>query len=389
MTLEFKTQYLIAIRQRYFCGSKKRKTEILNELCQITGYNRKHAIRILSKGHMVGKKKSGRTRAYSPESIRHLKRLWHIMGRICSKKMVGGFPTWLNYYEHDDFDELIREELLSLSAATIDRYLKTYKTQFAGKKRSGTRRSKKFKNIIPIKDFDQKVQTPGYLQADTVAHCGGSMSGKFMWTLTLTDVHTGWTENRPMFQKIVPEMLEAMCCCFRKLPFTAASINTDNGSEFMNKEFYNMISRKHIEFTRSRPYRKNDNCYAEQKNFTHVRELFGYDRIGHQELYDIMWDIYKNYFNPLHNFFIPQIRSVKKVRIGAKYKRTYDKAKTPFERLMESDKLSNFEKNELQKRFDVLNPITLRKDLNNKLKYYRRRLNELNNPPEIEWWTAS
>ncbi len=177
MTLEFKSTYIKAIQKRYYMASKKEKSAILTELCSITGYHRKYAIEILAKGHKTGKKASGRIKVYSNQSLSHLKKLWHILGRICSKKMVAALPVWLEYYEHEQFSEEIKQEILSMSSASIDRYLKPYKAQFSRRKRTGTVRAKKFAHVIPIKKFDEKNEEPGYLQADTVAHCGNSLSG--------------------------------------------------------------------------------------------------------------------------------------------------------------------------------------------------------------------
>ena len=160
MTLNFKTTYLNAIRERYFMASKTEKSKILDELCEITGYNRKWAIRVLAKSHKTGPKSSGRKKQYSEQALFHLKRLSHVLGRINSKKMVAAFPVWLDFYQRQDFNEEIRAEILSMSHATIDRYLQKYRNQFARRKRTGTQRSKTFLNTIPIKELDFKSQVP-------------------------------------------------------------------------------------------------------------------------------------------------------------------------------------------------------------------------------------
>lgn len=386
MTLKFKTQYLDAVRGRYFNSSKKEKSQILNELCSVTGYSRKHAIKALSNGHKKGKKLSGRTKTYSRESIYHLKRLWHILGRICSKKMVSALPTWIKYYENEGFNEALREEILSMSAATIDRYLKTHKAQFASRRRTGTRRSKAFKNVIPIKDLDHKASRPGYIQADTVAHCGDSLSGVFVWTMTVTDEHTGWTENRAMHGKNGDNSVEAICSAFGRFPFHPIEFNSDNGTEFLNAQLHKYIfGSQGIRFTRSRPYRKNDNAHVEQKNNTHVREIFGYDRIERKELVPYMNEIYKNYFNVIHNFFVPQLKCIEKKRIGAKYIRKYGKPKTPYERVLESPHITQIQKTRLRARYENLNPIQLRKDFNRLM----NRFKDLKRAEEIPYkWAA-
>lgn len=197
MTLKFKIEYLTAIRKRYFQARKREKSQILNELCAVTGFNRKYAIRILAIKHHEGKKQSGRTKTYSERSIRHLKRLWVIMGEMCSKKMVQALKTWLKYYEDDDCDEKIREELLSMGHASIDRYLKTYKASLGRKKRTGTRPGKMFKNVIPLKSFDANDET-----------------------------------------------LSAIMDIQFKLPFPVLSFNTDNGTEFFKSFFIFVFFRK-------------------------------------------------------------------------------------------------------------------------------------------------
>lgn len=390
MGLKLKIEYLRAIRVRYYRGIKSEKTKILDELCAVTGYNRKYAIRILAIKHIEGKKRSGRKKQYSAEAIRHLRILWSKMGQICSKKMVCALQTWLAYYEPDDFTDRTREELLSMSAATIDRYLKSYKAQIGRRKRSGTKSNKSLKNIIPLKDFDHKPSVPGHIEADTVAHCGDSLSGKFVWSLTLTDVATGWTENRAIFGKHSDDVLSAITNIQSALPFDILSFNTDNGTEFLNRNLIlhfaqgDFSQKQEILFTRSRAYRKNDNCHVEQKNFTHVRELFGYERLDRAELVTAMNNIYRNYFNLLQNFFIPQLKLKNKVRIGAKYKRSYDRPQTPYERMLESTGLNMGQKEWLRRRFKELNPFELQEQLKREMSKFSELLRAIDSQEDEE-----
>ena len=375
MTLEFKSTYIKAVRKRYFMASKKEKSAILDELCAVTGYHRKYAIEIISKGHKTGPKTSGRKKTYSDESITHLKKLWHIMGRICSKKMVSAFPIWIEFYKATGFNELIKAEILSMSHSTVDRHLSKYRNQFARRKRTGTVRAKRFMHKIPIKKFDEINETPGHLQADTVAHCGNSLSGQFIWSLTVTDEYSGWTENRATYGKSATSVLTAINQILWDYPFDIKSFNTDSGTEFINDKLQDYLDVRKIDFTRSRPYRKNDNCYVEQKNFTHVRELFGYERYDKEEFVFMMNKIYSETFNNLHNFFIPQLKSIEVTREGSKYKRKYDKPKTPYQRLLESGYLSNYKKKKLNELYQSLNPIELKKDLNDIMKRFKRHVN--------------
>lgn len=361
MTLQFKVEYLSAIRIRYFQSSKREKSKILNELCAVAGYNRKYAIRILAIKHHEGKKLSGRSKNFSERAQRHLKRLWVLMGEMCSKKMVQALPTWLEFYQEDDFDDEVRAELLSMSSASIDRYLKSYRASLGRKKRTGTKPGKMFKNVIPLKSFDALVDRPGHIEADTVAHCGDSLSGKFAWSLTFTDVYSGWTENRATFGKDSDEILSAIVDIQFKLPFPVLSFNTDNGTEFLNRALHMHFTEiSPAEFTRSRPYKKNDNCHVEQKNWTHVRETLGYERYDQEDQVRMMNILYKLYLNKLQNFFVPQLKLIEKVRVGSKIVKKYDKPKTPYQRLLESPHLTMGQKENLRREFQLLNPIELR-----------------------------
>ena len=227
-------------------------------------------------------------------------------------------------------------------------------------------------HAVPVKDFTKKNFSPGHLQADTVAHCGSSLTGSHAWTLTITDEYSGWTVNRACMGKNATSVIAAMYKAFWNYPIKILSLNTDSGTEFINENLKEFLERRSIEFTRSRPYRKNDNCYVEQKNFTHVREVFGYERIDKEELILMMNEIYHDVFNDLQNFFIPQLKSTHVYRVGSKYVRKHDRPKTPYERLMNSDMISNYEKQRLEERFNAINPIELKKQLNFNLKRFRR-----------------
>lgn len=379
MNLKFRVQYLAAVRKRYYGSRKSEKSKILDELCAVTGYNRKYAIRIMAIKHHEGKKLSGRSKVYSERSIGHLKRLWVIMGEMCSKKMVSALKNWLGFYEDDDCDEDVRAELLSMSAASIDRYLKNYKASLGRKKRTGTRPGKMFKNVIPLKPFNSEIDKPGHVEADTVAHCGNSLSGQFAWSLTFTDVFSGWTENRATYGKGSDEVLSAIMDIQMNLPFSLLSFNTDNGTEFLNKNLYMHFSEeKYINFTRSRPYKKNDNCHVEQKNWTHVRETFGYERYDREDQIVIMNEIYKKHLNDLYNFFVPQLKLKEKIRVGSKIVRKYDVPKTPYQRLLDSPDLTMGQKEVLRRKYRTLNPLELRENI----KKLFNRLKKTDNIPE-------
>ena len=263
-----------------------------------------------------------------------------------------------------------------MSVSTLERILGRFRRDLkAGKGLSLTglgSPSRYMKNQVPLNTFDAPIDRPGFFQSDTVGHCGTDVSGQFANSITLTDIDSTWTENRAIFSKKAHGVRREFANLDQTLPFDILAVNVDNGSEFLNTQMVNFMRRengkKSIQFTRSRAYKKNDNCYVEQKNFTHVRELFGYDRIDDPALVPLMNDIYKTCWNPLQNFFIPTFKLKEKIRIGARIVKKYDKPITPYERLMRSPHLSDERKEKLKQMKLNLNPFDLKKDLENKLK---------------------
>jgi len=369
MEIGAKRVYLAAVKDRYNKSSKKQKTRILNELCQTLDYNRKHAIKLLS-GSLLPrayKKRIGAPRKYPQEVSEKLAELWRIMGGPCSTTLKEALPHWLPY--DLDCSEESKRLLLQMGSSTIERHLRPWKKkQMKGK---STTTPPKMKVQIPMELLkDDQRESIGYFEADTVAHCGESLAGQFAWSLTVTDICTGWTENRASFSKTAEAMKEQMKDIEDSLPFKILGVATDNGSEFMNSEVHGFLTKRDedpISFVRRRPYKKNDNAHVEQKNFTHVRSLFGYERIADEYMIQLMNDIYKNYWCPLKNFYTPSKKLLKKTRIGAKVKKEYDKAKTPYQRLMETGQLTLKQQADLVSRKSKLNPFKLRKEMDDKL----------------------
>jgi hypothetical protein len=376
MSSDARREYLIAVAVRYRNARKKDKTKILDEFCATTGWNRKHAITRLN-GPMTRNKPPGRKTTYSHSAILQLVQLWKWMNYMNSKNLVAALPFWL---EHYDCPEAIKRELLAMSAATVDRKLKPYRAQVKRAKRSGTKPGKMLRFEIPIKPFDHKITQPGFIEADTVAHCGGSLMGEFAWSLTCTDILTGWTEVRAVWNKRATSIVEALREVESGLPFSIYAFNCDNGSEFINHEPVKYFGpdgekkRLHQMMTRSREYKKNDNCHVEQKNWTHVRQLFGYRRIDAREFIDLMNDIYRKEQCLLQNFFIPQVKLKTKLRVGAKYKRTYTKPRTPYQALIDSPDLPLATKERLKAVFASLNPFDLQVSLEKKLARFYQAL---------------
>lgn len=379
MNIEARKAYLNAVEKRYSNSSKKEKTQILNEFCQNCDYSRKHAIRLLNDARAVSnvlafKKPVGKPPTYSQAARDRLIQLWQIMHYPCSINLQQALSLWLPY--DLDTPEEIKRELVAMGASTIERALRETKNKRP--KGKSTTTASKFKSQIPLKLCKDDVKkTIGYFEADTVAHCGDSLSGQFAWTLTMTDLHSGWTENRACFSKHAEEIKNAVSAIETELPYKIMGFSSDNGTEFLNEVLQNylMNDRDHqLDISRGRPYKKNDNAHVEQKNFTHVRNLFGYERIEGKILIDLMNDIYINYWNPLKNFYTPCLKLKKKERIGSKIKKKYDTPKTPFQRLIESGQLTIKQQELLNDKKCKLNPFILQKKLHEKLKEFYRVL---------------
>ena len=375
-------KYLIAINKKYQVSDRTEKSKLLDHAELITERSRKHLIRRLNNINYAPSSESiklkGRPLIYSKdELIPHLKYLWTQMERISAKRMKQAMKDWLPKYKNCPAH--LKMQLHKMSATTIGRYLREVRVDEAPKKGlSTTSPARHMKNKVPINTLDSKIKKPGFTQTDTVAHCGTSAAGPFVSSLTVTDIFTTWTENRAMLSKKGYLIKESFKDVEQRLPFKFLAINSDSGSEFLNKNMLQFTTGRSIVFTRSRPYKKNDNCYVEQKNFTHVREIFGYERFEDQALVDLMNDIYKNYWNPLQNYFLPTFKLKEKIRVGARIVKKYDKPKTPYQRVIESGVLTKQEEEKLRMKKQDLNPFELKATLEIKLKEFFEVLRKIN-----------
>jgi len=387
MNIEAKRAYLNAVQKRYTNSSKNVKTQILNEFCNVCGHSRKHAIRLLSNKKpstfLTFKKPVGAPKSYPQSVTIRLIEIWKLMNYPCSVNLKQALSLWLPY--DLDTKEEVKAKLILMSESTIERHLRpTKKKRPKGK---STTTPPKVKTQIPLKlckDDDRK--TIGYFEADTVAHCGNALAGKFAWSLTMTDLHTGWTENRATLSKESKEIQRAVQNIEENLPFKIIGFSTDNGTEFLNETLQTYLindqRENDIEVTRGRPYKKNDNAHVEQKNFTHVRGVFGYERIDDENLIELMNDIYINYLGPLKNFYTPCLKLKSKERIGSKIRKKYDKPKTPYQRVLESGALTTKQEELLVDKKSRINPFRLQRELNEKLKIFYRILD--NYRPELK-----
>jgi len=374
MVLQTRREYLEAIRNRYRKACRKEKSIILGEFCANCGYNRKYAIRLLRKKSSAAlNRKPGPAFRYNKDLLLvPLKRIWFATDQMCSKKLKAAIPLWLPFYEeeHEALSLQVEQKLLEMSPATIDRLLKPVRALYK-KGRCSTKPGTLLKNQIPIKTHNWDVTRPGYFEADTVAHCGNSMAGDFAFSLTFTDIFSGWTENRAVWGKGSQGVLLQIRNIEARIAFPILGFDCDNGSEFLNHHLIRYFTdrpKAPVQFTRSRPYRKNDNAFVEQKNWTHVRQLLGYDRFDNPELVPAINDLYMNEWSLFTNYFCPTLKLKEKLRINSRYTKKYEPPQTPYQRLLDSQDVSTAAKRSLETVYNSLNPFKLKRRIDEKLK---------------------
>jgi hypothetical protein len=369
MSKRSKQELTKEIHPRYLKAGKAEKTRILDEFIANTGYHRKYAIRLLKHGlKKKGYKKVGRKKKYQGEVVKVLEKIWETCGRICSKRLHPFLPEMVSVMEREgelSCSAEARTLLLSMSRATIDRCLK--KARYASPKGiSTTRPGKMLKKSIPVRTWREWDDAkPGFVEIDLVAHCGETAAGQFIYTLTAVDVSTGWTECFAIPNRTQTAVSDAIKMLRLRLPFPLLGIDSDNGSEFINDHLYRYCLNEKITFTRSRPYKKNDQAYVEQKNGSVVRNTVGYDRFDTEDDLFLLQLIYK-YLHVYVNFFQPVMKLIKKERIDGRTLKVYDQATSPYRRVLASDEVDLVDKMRLMNLYASLNPVQLRQkiDLN-------------------------
>lgn len=379
MGIKVKRAYLVQIQERYRKSTRSQKSVILGEFCEVCGYSRKHAIRLLNGSRRSLSRKPGPRVRYDGAFVEVLEGLWVAMRRMCGKKMVRALPHWLPHNRSPKLTPEIRAKLLKISASHMDRLLKPIRMKSSLKGLSSTKPGAFLKAKIPLRVHHWEIHQPGFMQADTVAHCGDSLAGAFANSLTMTDIDSTWTEIRATWTKGSLNVYEQIKDIEAHLPFQILGYSSDNGGEVMNDHLYRYFQSSRdeeskVEMTRGRPYRKNDQAHVEQKNYSHVRQVFGYQRFEHHLLVPLMNEIYTQYWNPLQNFFVPSQKLIRKERIGAKIQKKHDIPMTPYQRLMKSDKLNEAEKKSLRAEYEKLDPFHLSKELDKKLHFFFRQV---------------
>jgi len=355
-----------AIPQYRQATTVKKKSKLLDAFTATTGYNRKYAMWLLN--HAKVEQHTPRhtcSRHYGPEVQHTLFLVWHAANRICAKRLMPFLPTLveaLARHGHLHLTVECRRQLLSMSAATADRLLRS-QYKLAKRGLSTTQVGTLLKQQIPIRTFEEWNEArPGFLEADLVAHCGTDIEGGYLYTLTLTDVATGWTECLPLLTRSQETVLAALQQAHLLLPFPILGIDTDNWGEFINEKVIAYCEQAHITFTRGRPYLKNDQCFVEQKNGAIVRQVIGYDRLVGEHAYRQLTELYRA-LRLYINCFQPSMKLLSKQRDGKKVRRVYDAAKTPLQRVLLSDTLPAQKQQELTEVADALDPIRLLRQL--------------------------
>lgn len=376
MSKKSKDELTKRMHARYLQASRAEKTRILDEFVAATDYHRKHAIRKLRKGlPECRRERRGRQRTYTGDVVRVLAEIWRICGCICGKRLQPFIPEMVTVLErHNELvlDPETRALLLQMSAATIDRRLAPFRQQ-RGRGLSTTKPGTLLKDAIPIRTFaDWDDAQPGFVEMDLVAHCGETTAGQYLQTLTATDVSTGWTECLALAKRSQIAVSQAVVELQARLPFPLLGVDSDNDSVFINETLQRHCEKQEITFTRSRAYKKNDQCFVEQKNWSIVRRTIGYRRYESDQALDLLESVYAD-LRLYVNFFQPVLKLVHKERQGSKVRKRYDEAKTPHQRAMISPDVSAKDKLRLQHRYLQLNPAALRRQIDANLKRLWRR----------------
>ncbi|MDI6757351.1 MAG: integrase [Endomicrobiia bacterium] len=372
MDPRFKMEYLKSIYARYHKADKEAKGRILSEFVKICGYHRKHAVRVLNnpKPPEGPHPKMSRRPKYGRHIIDILENIWRASGYLCSQRLKGALPLWLPFakkrFSINSQDELL---LLNISPRQMDNRLRSKKLSIKKRIYSTTRPGALLKSMIPVKTHAWDIKKPGFLEIDTVAHCGNSNSGDFIYTLNVTDFLSGWTERRAVMGKGKMGVLEALKQIKQNLPFALKGIDSDNGEEFINFHLLDFCRKSNppVQFTRSRPYKKDDNAHIEQKNWTHVRKIFGWDRFDSPKSLCAFNDLYQNELRLFQNLFQPSLKLIRKCRIGSRLVRKYDSSQTPLQRLISSQRKLNPKLEYLKSLSSSLDPFALSESIDRKL----------------------
>jgi hypothetical protein len=367
-----KWEYLRAIHGRYRQGTRTEKRLILDEFCRVTGYHRKYALRRLN-GPVPGPQPLHRRRrgvSYGPDVIQALRAIWEAAGYPWSVRLKALLPLWLPWARRRlRLSASVCQQLRRISPRQMDRRLATMKRRLKARRYGRTKPGSLLKHHIPLKTDHWNVTVPGFTELDLVAHCGNRADGEFAHSLNVTDIHTTWVETRAVLGRGERAVQAALEEIRRALPFRLQGIDSDNGSEFVNEHLYGYCQAQAIQFTRGRPYKKDDNAHIEQKNWTHVRKLVGYYRYDRPAMVDALNALYRHELRLLQNLFLPSVKLMRKVRIGARVRRHYDGPRTPLERLEAGADAKSAAVTQLVALRDRLDPFALTEAVDRKIEH--------------------
>jgi hypothetical protein len=378
LTVKERKKAAAIVAPRYQKARKKEKSLILDEFTKLAGYDRRYASYVLrTHGKKIWintetvlvadarkRKTRKKERIYDDAVVASLKKAWEMMDFICGKRLAPILkeliPRLIRFGEIRLTQEA-KDKLMKISPATIDRILAPERKKYKIKGRANTKPGTLLKSQIPIRTFSEwNDKRPGFVEIDLVGHDGGDGSGEFLQTLDVTDVATGWTETQAVKNKAQQWVFEALKDIRGRLPFPLLGIDSDNGGEFINNQLYRYCQEEKITFTRTRSYRKNDNCFVEQKNYSVVRRAVGYGRHHTPEEQAIINDLYKE-LRLFTNFFQPSMKLIGKTREGSKVVKKYDKPLTPYRRVLASVDISYSDKAKLKALYRNLNPAALKR----------------------------
>jgi hypothetical protein len=395
MSQKSKTEYLECCRARYSGRNRAGRSAMIDEVSDTLGWDRKHTIKALNGNVSLGEnaRKRGSKPLYTEQEKQVILEIWKRSEQPCGKRLKPTLALWLDSHErrHGKLPAETRSKILQCSSRQLDRITAPHKLGDAGRHgRSTGRTSHRLKSTIAVRCGPWEVDRPGWIEADTVSHGGGSSSGEFMWSLTLTDIHTGWTELAGLWGNSGREVCVGLRRIEARLPFQMLGFDCDNGSEFLNTviENYLLNQGRPPTWTRSRAYKKNDQAHVEQKNFTHVRQLLGYGRFDDLELVTMVNDLYASAWLPLRNYFTPAMKLVEKKRSGSKVSKTYDSPQTPCDRLLECEHVSAEIKQSLRDKRAQLDPLTLAAHIEKKLRAIHKIIEKIEERRAEERWRA-
>jgi len=373
-------EYLARMRERYERADKAAKGRLLDEVCEVTGYHRKAAIRLLRRPARRRGRRRGRPVRYGPTVVGPLRQLWEAAGYPWSVRLRALLPAWLPWATRRwRIPREVADKLRAMSPRQMDRALRPFKRELRKQQYGRTTPGTLLKHQIPLKTDRWDVQVPGFTEIDLVAHSGDRADGEFIHSLNLTDIHTTWVETRAVMGKSQHYVQEALEQMRQQLPFRLQGIDSDNGSEFINHHLHSYCGTQGIQFTRGRPYKKDDNAHIEQKNWTHVRKLLGYVRYDSAPALTAINALYED-LRLLQNLFLPSVKLIEKKRVGARIRRRYDAPRTPLERVEACVDVDGEQVRALQKLRAQLDPIALAAHIDEQLSQVYRLANQRVSP---------